>query len=162
MRVFKEEQGFKQLWVIGLVTISVIISIIMITQRYIKEEVSITKYLMMIFVFLMSGVLVFRFKLETRIDERGVHYKFFPFHLKYRTKAWSEIEAIYVRKYEPILEYGGWGLKGVALWNKKKGNAYNVSGNIGVQLILKNKKKILIGTQKESEVVNTINYYLKK
>jgi len=47
---------------------------------------------------------------------------------------------------------------------KTAGNMYaiNVSGDIGIQIELKNNKKILIGTQKETEAKNVLNTYLKK
>jgi len=55
------------------------------------------------------------------------------------------------REYKPIREYGGWGIRYVI-----GGIAYNVYGNKGVQLILKNKKKVLVGTQKPEEFYQAI------
>ena len=43
--------------------------------------------------------------------------------------------------YNPIAEYGGLGIR-----FGPNGKAYNVSGNTGLQVILKNKSKVLIGT----------------
>lgn len=68
----------------------------------------------------------------------------------------------YVRTYDALSEYGGWGLKGGALWNNSKGKAINVSGNIGIQLELKNGKKLLIGTQKKKEAENVLLNYQTK
>ncbi len=39
-----------------------------------------------------------------------------------------------------------------------KGTAYNVSGKIGLQLELKNGKKILIGTRKPEEIENLLHH----
>ena len=61
-----------------------------------------------------------------------------------------------------LLEYGGWGLKGGLLWKKSKGIAINVSGNIGIQLELKNGKKLLIGTQKLQEAKQVLDTYKNK
>ncbi len=66
--------------------------------------------------------------------------------------AWSEVSNAYVRNYDPIGEYGGWGLKGGSFWNKSKGKAITISGGVGIQLEFKNGKKLLIGTQKENDV----------
>lgn len=52
---------------------------------------------------------------------------------------------------EPIKEYGGWGIKG-----KFKSKAYNVSGNIGLQLYLKNGRKVLFGTQRQEAIENAM------
>lgn len=63
-----------------------------------------------------------------------------------------------MRTYSPIKEYGGWGYR-ITL---KNGKAFNVTGNKGIQLVLKSGKKLLIGTQQESEASLVINRYLKK
>lgn len=103
---------------------------------------------------------IFFMKLKTRIDEYGIHYQFIPFHRSTKTISWNEINNIYVRDYDPIGEYGGWGLK--AGWGKKRGKAINVAGSIGIQLELKNGKKVLVGTQKRTEVEKTISTYQSK
>jgi len=59
---------------------------------------------------------------------------------------WNEITQSYVRKYNPITEYGGWGLR----WGLK-GKAYNMSGNKGIQLVLNGNIRLLIGTNKAEE-----------
>lgn len=86
-------------------------------------------------------------RLNLIIDGDGVHVKLFPFHFSYRTFRWNEIEKIYVRKYKPISEYGGWGLKGY-----RNNRAINLSGDMGLQLELKSGKKVLIGTVHAEEL----------
>ncbi|PQJ76096.1 hypothetical protein BTO13_02445 [Polaribacter gangjinensis] len=88
-----------------------------------------------------------------------MHYQFFPFHFSDRKISWNEISKAYVRTYDPIGEFGGWGLKGGNIFNKSKGKAINVSGDIGIQLELKNGKKLLIGTQKEAEAKSVLQTY---
>ncbi|RCS28324.1 hypothetical protein DUT90_01480 [Polaribacter sp. WD7] len=90
-----------------------------------------------------------------------MHYQFFPFHFSLKTILWQDITKAYVRTYDPIGEFGGWGLKGGALWNSGKGKAINVKGDIGIQLLLKNGKKLLIGTQKENQAQQILQKYLK-
>jgi hypothetical protein len=63
------------------------------------------------------------------------------------------VSEYYARVYRPILEYGGWGIR----CGFKGARAYNVSGNKGVQLILQNGKRLLIGSQKPDELVEAIN-----
>ncbi|PQJ80922.1 hypothetical protein BTO18_05610 [Polaribacter porphyrae] len=91
-----------------------------------------------------------------------MHYQFFPFHWKLKLITWDKISTAYVRIYDPIGDYGGWGLKGGTLWSKSKGRAINVSGDIGIQLELKNGKKLLIGTQKKSEAERVLETYQSK
>jgi hypothetical protein len=63
------------------------------------------------------------------------------------------VEKSYVRTYKPIAEYGGWGLRSGIFGN---GQAFNVYGNTGLQLELKNRKKLLFGTQKKYEIEKAI------
>ena len=164
MKVFKEEQRFTQTWLIVLLAISIIVPITVITTEYLEENSNMTTNE---FVLTLSGILVtisfiFFFKLKTRIDEKGIHYQFLPFHFKYRTITWPEIKTAVVRTYDPIGEYGGWGIKGGSLWNKEKGKCVNISGDIGIQLQLKNGKKLLIGTQMKEAAVNVLKTYQNK
>jgi uncharacterized protein YlzI (FlbEa/FlbD family) len=75
---------------------------------------------------------------------------------------WQETETAHVRKYNPIGEYGGWCIKGGLLWNKEKGKCVNITGAISIQIVLKNGKKLLIGTKKKEEVNNVLKNYQKK
>ena len=164
MKVFKEEQRFTQTWLIVLLAVSVIVPITLIVNTYFKENsnMSTNEFVLTILGILVSISFVFFFKLTTRIDEVGIHYQFFPFHFSLKTINWNKINKAYVRTYDPITEYGGWGLKGGSLWNKKKGTAINVSGDIGIQLELSNGKKILIGTKKENEAKQVLSNYQNK
>ncbi|WP_299012728.1 hypothetical protein [uncultured Polaribacter sp.] len=160
MRVFKEEQRFTQIWLLVIMGFSVVAPLYLIIREY--NAMSTLAFGLTIFGVLLSFGLIFLFKLKTRIDEKGIHYQFFPFHLKYKTIKWNEIEKAYVRIYDPIGDYGGWGIKGGALWNKAKGKCVNVSGDIGLQLELKNGKKLLIGTQEKTAVTAILKTYFKK
>ena len=164
MKIFKEEQRFTQTWLIVLMGFSLVVPLVLIIREFLKEnsEFTVGGFLGVVGVLIASIVPIFFFKLITRIDEVGIHYRFFPFHFKTKQITWQEIEKAYVRIYDPIGDYGGWGLKGGFLWNKSKGIAINVSGDIGIQLELKTGKKILIGTQKKQEATSVIETYTKK
>lgn len=164
MKVFKEEQRFVQTWLIILLGISVIVPILLIVKEYYKENttMSINEFVFSILGILVSIGFIFFFKLTTRIDEKGIHYQFFPFHFSLKTILWDEIFSAEVRKYNAISEYGGWGLKGGFPFNRKRGKAINIAGNIGIQLVLKNDKKLLIGTQKENDAKRVLETYQHK
>jgi hypothetical protein len=164
MRIFKEEQRFTQTWLIVLMAMSLLVSVSIMIKEYTKENTTLetTEFVLVLLGLVCSPLIIFFFKLNTRIDEIGVHYQFIPFHLTKKTIIWSNINKAYTRKYDAITEYGGWGLKGGFLWRKSKGVAYNVSGDIGLQLELVSGKKILIGTQKQTEVNAVIKNYENK
>ncbi|WP_225035472.1 hypothetical protein [Winogradskyella sp. SM1960] len=164
MKIFKEEQRFNQLWLIVLILVSLLVPVGVILLSYFEDPSSYTNLELTSsigFIILAAGI-IFLFKLETRIDEKGIHYKFFPFHWSFKVVTWNDIEKAYVRTYSPISEYGGWGIKGGILWNTSKGKAINVSGDIGIQLELKNGKKLLIGTQKRNEAERILTTYKTK
>ena len=94
------------------------------------------------------NIIIIIMKLETVIDEVKISYCYKPFHIKPREIKWGEISDFYVRYYKPLKEYGGYGIQR----HFKNGRAFNVSGKYGLQLILKDGKKILIGTQKPKEL----------
>lgn len=164
MKVFKEEQRFTQLWLIVLMSVSLIVPIALIITEFSKENTNMTsnEFVLTIAAILASALFIFAFKLTTRIDEKGIHYQFFPFHWKLKTISWNKISKAVVRTYDPIGDYGGWGLKGGSLWNKSKGKAINVSGDIGIQLELKTGKKLLIGTQKQNDAKSVLETYQSK
>jgi hypothetical protein len=86
-------------------------------------------------------------KLITNINREGIEVKYIPFHRHPRFYIWDSIERADVRQYRPLIEYGGWGLRGIG-----KNRAFNATGNIGLQLVFKDGKKLLIGTQKPAEI----------
>lgn len=86
-------------------------------------------------------------ELSIQIDREGVHYRFFPFHFKDHLIPREMIEKAEVVTYRPLRDYGGWGIR-----FGSKGKAYNVRGNKGLQLSLRNGKQVLFGTQNEQEL----------
>jgi hypothetical protein len=87
-------------------------------------------------------------RLDTVIQEDGIHVLFFPIQWKLKAYPWEEIQECYVRTYRPLTEYGGWGYR-IGLF--ESGGALNVSGKEGIQLELKNGKRLLIGTQRPED-----------
>lgn len=94
-------------------------------------------------------LLFWKARLEVRFDREGLNYRFSPFQLRERRISWEEVGKAYLRTYRPIWEYGGWGIR--TNWNGKNA-AYNVSGDQGLQLELKNGRRLLFGTQRPEEL----------
>jgi hypothetical protein len=95
-------------------------------------------------VFALTGMFM-AMHLNTEITTEGVRIFFFP--LTRRFISWDEVEQASVVEYNPVLDYGGWGIR----WGRQ-GRAYNVSGTTGIQLLLKDGKNIMIGTQRGAEL----------
>lgn len=146
---FTESQHFRQWWLVILLIFPVVFPVIIMFANdggLDSEEKS------SLIVVLCADSLVFWLMwfthLKTSIDKEGVSFTFFPYINRKKLYRWEETERAYLRKYNPLGEYGGWGLKG----GFKSGKAYNVSGNMGLQLVLRNGKKVLIGTRKAKEM----------
>jgi hypothetical protein len=90
-------------------------------------------------------------RLETAVTAEGVILRFAPFHLRPRFIPHDGIREIAARRYNALLEYGGWGIK-----YGRGGEALNVSGNEGVQFVFTNGKRLLIGSQRAAEFVAAI------
>lgn len=162
MYVFKEKQNFRKKFTFILL-IAICLFSVYTAFNYAMEHVNDEINLLQFFTLLLPiGVafLIGNMSLSTRIDDQGIQYRFFPFHLSYRKVRWSELEKCFIREYNPITEYGGWGYR--ISFSRKKGTAHSVNGNIGLQLEMKDGKKILLGTQKKAEMEQTIGKYFNK
>jgi len=90
------------------------------------------------------------------VRQDGLYIKFVPIHFSFKKIQPDNLKKHYVRTYNPILEYGGWGIK-----YGKNGKVYNVSGDRGVQLEFTDRKSILIGSQKPEQLDSAIEHYLR-
>jgi hypothetical protein len=149
MIYFEETQYFRQKWLWAIILFFPLFSVYGIYEQILMgnpigtQPIS-NSGLLLFSVFIGLGLpfLFFNIKLKTRVSDKGLHYRFFPIHLKEHLLPFEEIESLKARKYAPLKEFGGWGIR----WGFE-GKAYNVSGEEGLQLVLKNDLKILFGSQ---------------
>jgi len=157
--LFSEKQRFGQKWIwailIGANLIFFYGVFYQVFQRKSFGDNSMTNMQLLIAsgLMLLFTLAVLTLKLETYIKKDGIYVRFFPFHLTLKKYSWDNIQRFSVRQYDPITEYGGWGFRFGFL---TKGMAFNVSGNKGIQLVLKNGSRLLIGTNKPDEASETL------
>ena len=96
-------------------------------------------------------------RLETEVRSDGLYVRFFPIHIRYKKFTAEDLSQYYARTYRPLVEYGGWGIR---YGFGKSGRAYNVSGNKGLQLVLKNGRRLLIGSQRPDELAEAISSFM--
>ncbi|HTN18718.1 MAG TPA: hypothetical protein VL092_13595 [Chitinophagaceae bacterium] len=151
--LFSEKQRFRQAWLWILLSGVTAFSIFgMVRQLYLgqpfgQKPLPDSGLIFSVLFLLLLNYLFFSFRLETYIRTDGIYVRFFPFHIKFRQYTWDQLAQVYVRQYQPISEYGGWGLRGIG-----RNRALNVSGNKGIQLETLKGAKLLIGTNKPEEV----------
>lgn len=146
--VFSEDQKFDNKWL--WIAIGVVMIIPVILALLVKKGIMIS-----VLIAIPVLILLLLMRLKTEIGEEGIIVKFFPVIILNKLIKWEDIEQIYIRKYKPIAEYGGWGLR----ISYKHGLAYNVKGNKGIQIIFKDGKQLLIGTQKPEAAAVAIRQF---
>ncbi|EOZ97191.1 hypothetical protein A33Q_1730 [Indibacter alkaliphilus LW1] len=146
--VFKETQQFKQPWIWGIVLVASGIIFFGLFSQPIKDwEMAIPIIILALVILLLA-----KMQLKTRIDNSTLTFSFFPL-IRKRTYKLSEIEKLELIKYNSIFNFGGWGIRyNFSMWG------YNVAGNQGLIVSLKD-KKFLIGTQKPEEMQKAIKQF---
>ena len=147
---FHEEQQFRQkwLWILLLLTSLSAIGLfgygmykqLLLGQPWGDRPLSDTALVVSgtISILFPAGIsyLFYKLKLITEVRYDGLYIQFFP--LSRQRIAFENIKTCSIRRYSPIKEYGGWGIR-----YGRKGKAYNVSGNKGVQLELLIKQTVV-------------------
>ncbi|MEL6327520.1 MAG: DUF6141 family protein [Cyanobacteria bacterium J06626_23] len=93
--------------------------------------------------------------LRTEVRDDGVHLQAVAPPLCSQHIDYSEIATYEARRYRPLRDFGGWGPR-----FGQGGKAYTVSGNRGVQLVFKDGRRLLIGSQKADQLVEAIDRHM--
>lgn len=150
---FSEVQKFRQIWIqmllglgFGLLLSAFVYQLIMQEQLFSFSSLTLVGVV-------LSGftILVYRSHLDTKIDRRGIQYRFFPFQLTHRQISWEQVDEVYIREFDALIEYGGWGAR-----YSNRGNAYIVSGKYGLQMEVADGRRVLISTQRPIELEKLI------
>ena len=168
--LFYEKQRFRQPWIWIIVTFVCLyltgyygygmIQQLFLCSQWGDNPMSDRALLIVGSLFVVSGIsffiLIYCLQLITEVRPDGVYFRFSPLHRSVQKIPFDSIKKYEVRTYQPIREYGGWGIR-----YGRGGKAYNVSGNKGVQFELINGKRILIGSQRADEFAGAVKSVLK-
>ncbi len=155
MRVFVEEQRFKQWWLFSMMILLIMGILLAFLFSGNDSEAKISMLVAMILIVLIF-VFLLSLRLQTRIDNYGITTRFNLLSFSKRSYSWGEIENCFLRKYS-AREFGG---RGMRILKKKK--AYTIRGSQGIEIFTKDHRKFLIGTQKPLDAKTVINYYTNK
>jgi hypothetical protein len=149
-RVFNEVQTYRGTWIMYLILLfelpTLVLLLVFFFRAEDKSEMG-TALIVVISTLLLVFLFILNLKLETRIDDNGVSFRYFPFIRSWRKIEKDRILSIRVINYSPITDYGGWGLKG-----NKTAKAYSILGDEGLLISTGEEKKIMIGTSKAKEL----------
>ncbi len=162
--LFREVQRFDQwwLWLLVLIPTSMVwygaIQQLIFGKAFGENPASDTGVSVLLVLFgILLPIFMYSLKLITEVRKDGLYVRFYPFHFSYRRYPYKSMNSYKVRSYSPLKEYGGWGIR-----YGRKGMAYNVSGDRGVQLELKNGKSLLIGSQRPEELERYMHIAMRK
>ena len=150
----KESQSFHPFVIVLSVFTLVFVNFLLV---YLSEMQPVLVFLIMLFNFTLGLVILFT-QLKVEYDHDRIRLRFFPLLFKEKNIHWSEVDRAYIRSYSPLKEFGGWGIR---VSRKKYGKAYNTRGNLGLQLVMNDGSKVLIGTQKPGELEEFLNELYK-
>ncbi|MDC3336347.1 hypothetical protein OAW23_00610 [Flavobacteriales bacterium] len=149
--LFKEEQYFRNSKV-GKICLIVLVFLflgVIIFDFLNQSSINGSLVIAEITTTLIPFLLIWTSKLTTRLDDEKIKYRFTPYNWRIHEIKWSQVTSYQIRKYSPLKEFGGFG------YRKKlfaKTVCLNISGNIGLELKLKNGRTLLIGTQRKDKL----------
>ena len=156
--VYREEQRFRQIWILILIGFIALLSWysfllqIVIGEPFGTNPAPDILVLILLVIFgIIFPVWFFVMRLEVQVTRTDLRFRLFPLHLQWREFPLATIVEVEAVTYRPIWEYGGWGIR-----IGRKGWAYNVSGNRGVQVTLEDGKSFLLGSLQPEKLATAI------
>ncbi len=139
MPPFTETQRFRQWWLWLILGTSVVVTVgYLWIARFSNNPVE----WFLLIPMLLVCVLLFYWRLDTRLDTAGIHYRVFPL-FSWRTIHWKDVQSVSVSTYGFV----GYGIRlGFDGW------VYNIAGNKGLRIVRKNKANLTIGTQRPDQM----------
>lgn len=164
--LFREVQKMDQLWVRLVAGIPVVISWYGAYQQlFLRKPFGnnpAPDWLMLV-LFMVFGIFFpiffYSLKMVTEVRKDGIYIRFYPFHFSFRYFPIKTIQSYEVLTYNPIRDYGGWGIR-----YGLKGTAYNTKGNKGVRFEFmegNNVKKLMVGSQMPEKLSAAIDRAIK-
>ena len=164
--IYREEQHFRQPWVWLVLGATALFVVLMLGADFLRqfllsqqEGAAPFSGQSLLGVGAIALALVFGLfalfwttRLETEVRGDLLRVRFAPLQPKgveFSVKSLKSFEAV---TYDPIREYGGWGIR-----FGRNGRAYNVSGNRGVQLVLEDGKRFLVGSGRAEELCTSLH-----
>ena len=94
-------------------------------------------------------ILFYAMRLVVTVTDQEIDIHFRP--LIRRRIPIADVSDVEARKYSPLVEFGGWGIRGL------RGNrAYNISGRRGVALVLTDGSRVMIGSRRAEALAEAI------
>lgn len=156
--LFREVQQFRQGWIWFVLVCSSLAALSAAMMPFFLEdswEENTILNIILIGFGIVFGVffpiLFYSAKLVTEVRTDGLYISFYPLLFKRLQIPFDSLVKSEVITYHPLRDYGGWGIR-----YGPEGKAFNVSGDRGVLLELKNGEKILIGSHQPEQLASLL------
>lgn len=150
--IFKENQKIKKVY-IWLVTVISILLLLATSILPFIENIDSKGIWLTLIVIIGTFALLASIKMQIRIDQKKLMFRYIPFINTWKTYSFHEIQEMKLIKYNSLLQYGGWGIRyNFDSW------LYNTGGNYGIKVKV-GKKKFILGTYKPEEAEIAISQY---
>ncbi len=160
---FREVQRFQQVWLWALILGSDLLVVALFGYGLVQQigygepwgdrpmsDTALVLVSIGLLLFLTAfSYLFYVLKLVVEVRADVLYLRFFP--LRPLRIPYTEIKACAARTYQPLRDYGGWGIR-----YGPKGKAYNVRGDQGVLLEFAERRPLLIGSQRSEELASRI------
>jgi hypothetical protein len=160
---YREVQSTRPWWLVLLILLpSVLIWLGAVQQLVLGEPwgndpaSDIVMVVLVLTIGIALPLLLLNLRLTVIVTDR-ISIRFFPFMPRPRVIRSDQIKRSQSTRYDPILDYGGWGIRG---WSMDR--AYNVKGDSGVKIWLSDGRTILIGSQRSEELNTAIESMVKE
>jgi len=157
--VFRETQTVKSKWIWGLVLIPLVVVVYGMVQQLIfnipwgsNPMSDAGLFITGLVVIIGLPLFIYFVRLEIQIRKDGIYYRYAPFHFRFQRIPIQNLAGYQVVHYRPLHDYGGWGIR-----YGKYGKAYTLSGNVGLQVVTTDQKKLMLGTHRPDELKKTLN-----
>ncbi len=163
--LFFEEERFNQKWNLFLIN-PVCVGFIffqlysLYSQLILKKPVGsdpLSDTWLILMSFLVIPLMIFLIwlfsvtKLTVQVDSEKISIRFYP--MVKREVLLSDINSFEIKEFNPIIDFGGWGLRYSIRW---KTTGYILKGKVGVHIHLKNGKNLLISSERANELFRVL------
>jgi hypothetical protein len=151
---YHEVQQFRQFWIVLIVGFLAVLAWYSFAVQILLGEPFGTHPapdFVVLIILVVFGIAVplwfFAMKLEIQVTGTALRFRMYLLHPSWKEVPFTTIAGVMAVVYKPLREYGGWGIR-----FGRKGMAYNVSGDRGVQITLKSGKSFLLGSLRAEEL----------
>jgi hypothetical protein len=142
--LYTEEQAFRQKWLWALLLGMAVLGVVAVSMAPPPGRPVPTWAKPVIVVAMLALMALFAWiKLVVTVEPGLLRVHFFPF--RRREVRLAEVRSWQVVTYQPIRDYGGWGIR---YGGAERGWAYNVSGDRGVLVEYLDGRRLLVGSQR--------------